>query len=428
LPHRIRIRVYPLTVMALTLVSFCNARGAERVLYKFNFSGGPVDPSPVIFDNAGNMYGVTYWGGITNSYCGASGCGTVFELARNSDGSWTRSVLYKFTGGADGLNPASPLIFDAGGNLYGVTVWGGTYTSQCLSGCGTVFELSPAGSVWTHKVLFSFAGGTDGLYPSGNLLFDNSNNLYGTSQAGGAYNQGTVFELTPNGDGSSWTESLLHQFTGGSADGELPQGLVFDAAGDLVGTADFGGSSTKCDGGCGIAYELASGSWTETVLHSFGLGEDASQPQSTLTLGPDGKFFGTSAYGGSHGLGTVFSLTAAGDGSWTEQVLHSFAGGVSDGNGPSSGLLIDGAGNLYGTTAWGGSTTCGGIGCGTVYELTRTSGGLGLNLLYSFQGGANDGATPNSLAFGPENNLYGGTTSGGNGGYNIDGVLFEITR
>ena len=244
----------------------------EQVLYSFGYLPDGISPSGgLIFDTAGNLYGTTSQGGEYSSNCNL-GCGTAFELTPAAGGGWTHQVLHTFTNNPDGALPSAGLIFDAAGNLYGTTSQGGTYPY------GTVFELMPAaGGKWTEQVLHSFDY-TDGWLPSEVLVFDAGGNLYGTTAFGGTYNQGTVFELTPT-VGGGWTEKALHNFnySVSRADGWWPaSGLIFDAAGDLYGTTYYGGISPNAvstASGYGTAFELtpAGGSWTEKMLHSFNL-------------------------------------------------------------------------------------------------------------------------------------------------------------
>jgi uncharacterized repeat protein (TIGR03803 family) len=283
----------------------------------------------------------------------------VFELTPAGGGSWTEKVLYSFGAyGTDGVVPYAGLIFDAAGNLYGTTYAGGTYYQY-----GTVFELTPAaGGGWTEKVLHNFvANGTDGYYPWAGLAFDRFGNLYGTTSTGGTYEGGIVFELTPAGSGG-WTETVLHRF-GNAMDGSGPlAGLIFDAAGNLYGTTSGGGTYD------GTVFELTpagGGSWTEKVLWSFGSGTDGFAPQVGLVFDAAGNLYGTTPWGGTNGYGTVFELTPAGSGGWTEAVLHNFNEfGNGDGYYPLAALILDAAGNLYGTTSVGGTYNN-----GTVFEL-----------------------------------------------------------
>ena len=256
---RLSIGLRAVAIFAVTLFATSTWAANETVLYTFNprYTDGAFPYSSLIMDGAGNLYGTTYQGG-TNFY------GTVFELTPNAGGGWTEKVLYNFNG-TDGAYPYAGLVMDAAGNLYGRTLFGGTYTA------GTVFELTPhADGTWTEKVLHHF-NGSDGSHPYGSLIFDTHGNLYGTTNHGGKRNSGTVFELTPQADGS-WTETVLHSF-GKDKDGVSPEAsLIFDTDGNLYGTTRYGGTYDSCDSGCGTVFELtpqADGSWTEKVLHNF---------------------------------------------------------------------------------------------------------------------------------------------------------------
>ena len=285
----------------------------------------------------------------------------------------------------------------------------------------------------TEKKLHNFGiNGTDGVYPQAGLIFDAAGNLYGTTADGGDYGVGTVFELTPNGSGG-WTEKKLHNFGINSADGNSPSAsLIFDAAGNLYGTTQYGGDF-PCDLlGCGTVFELTpdgSGGWTEKKLHNFGINEkDGIYPRAGLIFDGAGNLYGTTYQGGSgpcsSGCGTVFELTPTDDGGWTEKKLHSFGLNSKDGIYPFAGLVFDAAGNLYGTTYQGGDFTCGDSGCGTVFELTRTGGRWLEKKLHNF-GNGTDGANPYAgLTFDAAGNLYGTTAQGGD--YN-NGTVFELT-
>src|ERR1019366_4407129 len=233
-----RDKTVPIRLMAtlaiFTAILFMISTGAaaaDNVLHNFNNDGtdGVNPQADLIFDAAGNLYGTTSQGGTSDA-------GTAFELTPAAGGTWTEKVLWSFGTGMDGANPLAGLIFDGAGNLYGTTYNGGTSNS------GTVFELTPAaGGTWTEKVLYGFDGGANGGDPSAGLIFDAAGNLYGTTSFGGPYNHGTVFELMPAG-GGSWTEQVLHNF-GSGTDGISPlAGLIFDGAGNLYGTTYHGGS------------------------------------------------------------------------------------------------------------------------------------------------------------------------------------------
>jgi uncharacterized repeat protein (TIGR03803 family) len=322
-------------------------------------------------------------------------------------------VLHDFNNdGTDGTYPVAGLIFDGTGNLYGTTAFGGTYD------LGTVFELTPAvGGGWAEKVLHSFGGsGSDGIEPQSSLLIDGAGNLYGTC-GGGTYHKGMVFELTPSA-GGNWTENVLHEFTGTDGAGPLAS-LIFDAAGNLYSTTAAGGTYNK-----GTVFELtpaAGGIWTEQVLYSFGNGTDGVNPYAGLIFDAVGNLYGTTYLGGTYNQGTVFELTPAAGGGWAEQVLHNFNFDSSDGRGPDSGLVLY-AGNLYGTTGSGGVYNNPG---GTAFELMPAAGGGWIEqVLHSF-GSGTDGSTPvGGLIFDSVGNLYGMTTYGGT--YNL-GTVFEFT-
>jgi uncharacterized repeat protein (TIGR03803 family) len=337
----------------------------------------------------------------------------VFELMPAAGGTWTEQVLHSFGGGTDGGNPVAGLILDTAGNLYGTTFVGGTY------GFGTVFELTPAaGGTWTKQTLHNFNGdGTDGTFPSAGLIFDAAGNLYGTASDGGTYGNGMVFELTPAA-GGTWTEKVLYSF-GNGADGATPYaGLIFDAADNLYGTT-FGGGTYAL----GTVFELtpaAGGTWTEQVLHSFtGNGTDGAYLSAGLILDAAGNLYGTTTNGGTIGGGTAFELTPAAGGTWTESVLHNFGNGT-DANMPRGGLIFDAAGNLYGASTSGGAQNA-----GTVFELTPAGGGTWTEQVLHNFGSGTDGANPYSgLIRDAAHNLFGTTKQGGTSNY---GTVFEVT-
>jgi uncharacterized repeat protein (TIGR03803 family) len=327
----------------------------------------------------------------------ATACAMVAVLG-SAGASASEKVLHSFQGGNDGRMPNGSLIADGSGNLYGVTFKGG-------SGGGVVFKLAPNGA---ETVLYDFPpGGGQGAIPNGPLLADNAGNLYGTACCG-SDQAGVIFKLTAGG-----TESVLYNFTGGS-DGEYPQGgVIADANGNLYGTAEGGGSD-----GCGTVFELQTNGQL-IVLHAF-QGEDGCQPRGTLMTDGSGNLYGTTADGGNmegcggSGCGTVFKVAPGG----TETVLYAFTG--SDGDTPFGGVIADGAGNLYGTTVFGGT-----MGVGTIFELmpdgTET-------VLHSFHLSGGDGADPEAgLIMDKSGNLYGTTSDGG--GYCKEGcgTAFKLT-
>jgi uncharacterized repeat protein (TIGR03803 family) len=314
------------------------------------------------------------------------GCGTVFEMSppKQKGGQWTETVLYSFPTPKQGFVPAGDLVFDGAGNLYGATIYGGGYGTNCGDAfykyCGAVFELSPPktkGGNWTEKTLHSFKGNTDGANPNGGLVLDSKGNVYGTTYIGG-YNCphnsgqgcGTVFQLKPPPKkGGVWTEDVLDRFhPGRSGAAEPVAGVIFDKRGNLYGTTAGGGNS-----GLGTIFRLAPGSggkWVEHVLYRFRDGTDGSEPRAGLLFDGMGDVYGTATGGGTVGNGTVFRLRPYRGDSWVFAALYDFT--VSPDGAYPTGLILDGAGNLYGTTQRGGSgQTCGNYGCGTVFRVKQ---------------------------------------------------------
>jgi uncharacterized repeat protein (TIGR03803 family) len=345
------------------------------------------------------------------------------------------STLYTFTGGADGANPFDTLMEDAKGNLYGTTVNGGSGVGP--AGHGVVFEVSPVGS---ETVLFTFTGGADGGQPTSGLLMDAKGNLYGTTQGGGISGEfcsaggcGVAFKLSPPSmQGLPWTETVLHTFTGNADGGNPFAGFIADTSGNLYGTARMGGSHPLA----GVAFKISS-SGQETVLYNFcslTSCDDGANPEAGLIRDKQGNLFGTTLIGGTAdslgdpGDGVIFKINTAGQ----ESVLFAYSSANSEITGafPTAGLVADSAGNLYGTDSQGG-LTCGNETCGTVFRF-------GANNLYTvmhyFKGGM-DGSTPGfgSLLRDSFGNLYGTTSFGGSGSCTSlnepsgCGILFQIT-
>jgi uncharacterized repeat protein (TIGR03803 family) len=329
-----------------TVFSIRRISGEEGVLYSFSDSSyGAYPYSGLLRDSIGNLYG-TFWGGAT-SYGGVNGLGAVFEV--NPAGNET--ILHSFTGAPDGQYPEAGLVKDSEGNLYGTTTEGGTSVA-CAdgNGCGTIFKID--GVTGTETVLYSFAGGTDGGLPVFGTLLLLSGNLYGTTQSGGVYEQGTVFKFNLK----SGKETVVHSFSGFPTDGTAPQGgLIRDTSGNLYGTTFQGGSF-----GPGTVFKINIKTGFETVLYSFAGGSsDGSNPYSALVIDKLGNLYGTTYAGGANGCGTIFELPLNG----AEIILHSFSL-PTDGGSPFAGLVRDSEGNLYGTTENGGPG-----GFGTVFKL-----------------------------------------------------------
>jgi uncharacterized repeat protein (TIGR03803 family) len=319
-------------------------QGTETVLYSFcaktNCTDGDTPYGAVLFDQNSNQYGSTFYGGAHQN------AGVVFKLTPTGK----ETVLYSFcslSGCTDGQNP-SPVIFDQKGNLYGTTYLGG------MNGSGVVFKVTPKGK---ETVLYSFcalSNCTDGAQPIGSLVFDDKGNVYGTTTIGGASGHGVVFKLTPKGK-----ETVVYSFCSqkNCSDGNLPYdgSLVFDSHGNLYGATNEGGSH-----GLGVIFKLTP-KGTETVLHRF-TGSDGQFPTANLTLDRGGNLYGT-AFGGALGGGVIFKISSAGQ----ETTLYEFCtqSGCTDGKNPTSGVIFDSSGNLYGTTLRGGTRKD-----GTVYKLS----------------------------------------------------------
>ena len=396
------------TFLALP-ISGARAAWTETVLHSFDGASGAGPSGSLIFDEAGNLYGTTRTGG-------ASGVGVIFALSPPIGGetSWTETILHSFSG-LDGAGSTARLTFDQTGNLYGTTLNGGPAHN------GVAFELSPpsaGGSPWTESVIHSFH--QRALGPQAGVIFDSSGNLYGTTLYGGISDVGAVFELSPPAIGENvWTKRNITSFDG--ANGSAPfANLIFDAEGNLYGTTNTGGASNV-----GSVFELSppiggGSTWTETILFSFG-GVSGAGPTASLVFDAAGNLYGTAGSGGKFNKGTVFKLSppGAGKSSWVETVLHSFKG--ADGDDPFGGLIFDGAGNLYGTTVYGGSSSE-----GAVFELSPPAAGKTAwteKVLHSFDGV--DGSNPYcSVIFDAAGNLYGNTYSGGQSN---SGTIFELT-
>lgn len=408
-----------ITLLVFSTSISISALSQDKVLHSFGSSpddgASPFDAVTLV---QGKLYGTTQSGGG-----GAHPGGTVFELSPSSNGTWTEKVLLRFqapNGDApDGYGPVAGLAADAAGNLYGTTEAGG------VKAYGVIFKLAPDDKGgWRETVLHDFDG-NDGWMPMASMIFDKAGILYGTTSRGGSRDggAGNVFKLSPNSDGT-WTETVL--FTFNSADGSQPMGgLTFDAAGNLYGTTDVGGANRYF----GNVYKLspgADGKWTETVLYSFD-GANGGYGIGNVVLDKAGNLYGTTFGGGDNacqfGCGVVFELSPSPNGTWTYTVLHRFTGG-SDGADPYAGLTIDDAGNLYGTTGFGGDFVCE-AGCGVVFKLSRNQQGRwDYAVLDSFDD--NDGAAPESnLILGPSGTLFGTSLGGGSA---RSGVVFELAQ
>jgi len=377
--------VFPLG-LSLLLVSNAVGVGQKKVLHVFNDTPAANPASNLVFDAQGNLYGSTNRSGRR-----ACKCGTIFRLSPQAGGGWQYQVLYQFKGDGDGGYPVGNLVFDNAGNLYGASYYGN----------GNVFRLiQQADGSWTEAAVYTFTGIPDGARPVAGLTIDSAGNLYGTTGAGGAYGEGTVYKLTPEG-GGEWSEAILYSFSG--ADGMNPEaGVTLDKSGNLYGTTEDGGQYRY-----GTVFELVNnaGNWTETVVHSFnGSVTDPGSPYAGVVFDSSGNLYGTeTGYSG-----VVFRLKPSLDGGWTETILHTFGKG-NDGDLPWSDLVFDSAGNLYGTTYVGGKDYQ-----GIIYKLAPVLGGHWRYTVFhnfNFADGANPANNP--VTFDANGNLFVATDGGG---------------
>jgi uncharacterized repeat protein (TIGR03803 family) len=366
---------------------------AERTIYTFcphdDCSEGASPNGGLIEDTAGNLYGVTYQGGPANE-------GVVYELSPPAAGKkkWTFAVLHRFcvkAGCIDGLGPshklgyagaASGAPYDGVSPLYGVAAGAGNTAG------GVAFQLTPQPGKWDYKIIHAFCGNVctdDGAGPDSDLIADDAGDIYGTTDSGGVAGFGTAFKLIPNAQKTKWAETILYAFCSGAsgcaADGYQPTGgLVLDQDGNFWGTTVYGGNvSNACAlESCGTVFKLAPGSGgvTETAAYRFCAeancadgAQTAAGSGTTTTFGTPatdgaGNLFGATQFGGANRSGTVFELNANG-----YSVLYSFCqmSECTDGSDPST-VILDGAGDLFGTTSGGGNSTFGNG--GTVFELT----------------------------------------------------------
>jgi uncharacterized repeat protein (TIGR03803 family) len=436
-------RVAAITALISIGVASASAAVTQKLLHPFMGTDGAL-PQALVSDSQGNLYGVANIAGDASdsncTYSVGTGCGTVFELSPTSSGTWKTTVLYRFSGETDGSAPTD-LAIDAAGTLYGVAQQGGDGRGCTLPhGCGTVFKLTRSSTSWKFDVLHIFTGATDGSLP-GALTLDPAGNVYITAQSGGRTSTfcgtgcGTIFELSPTGTG--WSSRTLRIFDWSFTyyGAENPVGRVaMDSTGNLYGAAGGGVYNDVWSTTFGVIYELtptATGQWNEIVLHDFCPGSavctDGANPEGGLIFDSKGNLFGTTAAGGSNNSGTVFELTPSSDFSWTENVIYTFSGG-STGGVPVSPLIFDNSGNIFGTTAAGRNENCS---CGVVFELSAVSGGWSPSVLHSFSG-AIDGANPSTatgLLLDSLGNLYGTTVYGGINTATcpeICGVVYEL--
>jgi uncharacterized repeat protein (TIGR03803 family) len=394
--------------------------GTETVLWNFNpLQGDAGYPSnnTLIADGSGNFYGAT-------AVDGANGTGAFFELSPNGNGGWNEAVIHSFGplgGTADGYYPFGHIARDKHGNLYGTTETGGT------NGTGTVYEMSPtSGGVWTETVIYNFGAynSGDATYPLAGLAMDGAGNLYGTTADGGGSSNcvdgcGAVYELSPT-SGGGWKEAILHSFSGNPDGSDIRSGVILDEAGNLYGTAISGGTH-----GYGTVYRMKNTKkgWVLRVLYTFRVKTGANPGYGNLIMDKAGNLYGTAYAGGSHNTGTVWELVySATKNNYSENVLYNFGPkGGGDGMTPPAGVTLGRNGNLYGTTTWGGTYMN-----GTFFELVRLKNGQWKERIVHDFTGSDDGGYPTSdLIKDATGNLYG---LAGIGGSHLAGVVFEFTQ
>ena len=430
-----------LAVSAMTLVVMANGWAAARTIYSFKGGNDARLPHGALtMDSTGNLYGTTQYGGASAN-CGSdgtfSGCGAVFELLKNANGSYQEKVLYAFQGGNDGAVPYAEVTLDTAGNLYGTTLQGGG-SSNCPAGCGIVFKLTKGSTgAWSETILHAFQGApTDGGGPGGKLILDSHGNLYGTTLYGGIAfctleGCGTIFELSPTASGP-WTETPLHVFAG-TTDGGVPAGsLIVDEAGNFFGTT----SSAS-----GTVFELSpsAAGYTLETLYAFDgsvLSTTGSIPEGGVVRDGAGNLYGTTLCGGmkirpsgyspcTYGFGTVFALYApAGGNGWQHVVLTTFVGS-KNASYPEGSLIIGLDGTLWGATYYGGAPQ--GIGGGTTFGIVPNNNGTwSERIVARFPGlvvGGGDAAYA-GVVQDSAGHLYGTTWGGGKNGF---GTVQEVT-
>jgi uncharacterized repeat protein (TIGR03803 family) len=392
-------RLFARLLFAVTLL-FCTDRlRAQTYQVIHTFSGGGDGGNPVAgvtIDHAGNFYGTASTGGS----CSMGDCGTVFKLARHGSG-WLFTPIYSFHGAADGQNPSTRIAIAPDGTLFGATAKGGR-------SYGTAYQLRPplaaprsALVTWSHSVLHSFyLDDHDVATPQGDLAIDSAGNVYGTGQLGCTNNNGGTYELTRSG--GSWSETMIY-CQSGPADAQASGGVILDRSGKLYGVLTQGGPSPHL----GTIYQLTpSGSaWTSQTIYSFSASNLGIFPFGGLVMDAAGNLYGTTETGGTGGGGTIYELSPS-DGGWTHTVLYNFPGCAQCG--PKDKLRLDAAGNIYGTTYSEGAH-----GWGSVFKLTHSGSQWIYSTLHDFTGGDDGGWPISTLTMDASGNLWGTASAGG---------------
>jgi uncharacterized repeat protein (TIGR03803 family) len=398
----------PVLVIALSLVTA--TASTTDVIFSFEEEEGEYADTDLETDSAGNIYGTTVLGGD-------HGSGTVFQLSPTPSG-WVHTVLYSFTGGADGGEPYKGVSIDRHGYhgdpkaLYGTAVTGGS--GSCEGGCGVVYKLTNLNGTWNQTVIYAFTGADDGSGPGARVTVDRNGDVYGMTPTGGTYGVGTIYKLHPHA--GSYTFQVIHTFTGGNDGATGSAGRMLLRHGRLYGAATSGGMY-----GSGVVFELtptAVGEWDFRTLYSFHGQPDGSFPYGALLRAGSGKIYGTTYYGGKNGIGSVYELSPRPVGEWDGRVIYSFQPG-NDGNSPISNLVRDAAGNLYGTTSEGG------LGSGTIFKLAPIGGGQWIeSVVHPFAGPPDGSFSYNGMVGDRFGNFYGATVHGGT---DDDGCVYKFT-
>lgn len=406
-------------VCGLTIATQPSQAQTFQVLYNFTGGADGGGPNGVTIDRNGNLYGTT----LEPGNCVVNGvCGGVFKLSRRGSG-WTLNSLYHFRGGDDGSWPNAGVTIGPDGTVYGTTTsgGGGPCSYGGIPGCGTVYHMQPPANVcqavscpWDETVLYAFQGVNDVDNPYNDVTFDAAGNLYGAATYGGLFPEGGgVYSLTHTEGG--WTYNLLYEFPGAPNGGESFAPVRFDQAGNILGTTLEGGND-----GNGVVFKMVpfGAGWDESVVYSFGPPPDAGGPFAGLISDVAGNLYGTTAGGGEHGNGAVYELSPASGGYNYSVIYGGFYNPEMGNGGPRSPLVMDAAGNLYGTTSSTGTNHD-----GEIFELSPTANGWIFSNLHNFD--VSDGINPQGdLAIDTNGNIYGTTIGGGAHGY---GVIWEIT-
>jgi uncharacterized repeat protein (TIGR03803 family) len=396
------------TLLAATAILPAAVANASATTIIYSFQGG-ADGFYADTDLALDPAGNLYG---TTVQGGDFGSGTVWRLHPNGDGSWTHTVLYSFTGGTDGAEPYKGVTLDGAGNLYGTAVTGGG--GACEGGCGVAYRLANAGGTWTETVIHPFTGGDDGSGPGARLTLDDNGTVYGMAPTGGTFGAGTIYEMKPGKRG--YTFKVIHPFTGGADGAGGSAGALVLHGGNLYGAATSGGSD-----GEGTVYALTrkpNGGWAFHLLYAFQDQPDGGFPYGGLTFDALGNIYGTTYYAGANDVGAVYELSPHKAG-WNERLLYSFRG--YDGASPIGNVSFDGAGNIYGTASSGGSPA----GFGVIFKLVPGAHRTWKERVAHAFAGAPDGALPyNGMVSDGQGHFFGATT---HGGASDNGAIYRFT-